>query len=166
MSLHDEETFGRYVMGAYPGLLRRARLLVGDHGHAEDLVQVSLELLYAHWRRVRQPDAYVRTVMARKVIGLRARRWNNELPTDPLPEAAAEADSVNAFELNASVRQALTALPAEQRAVLVLRYFDDCSEAEIATTLGCSTGTVKSRAARALAALRASGLLAEEGQLR
>ena len=164
--MHDEETFGRYVMAAYPGLLRRARLLLGDRGHAEDLVQVSLESLYTHWRRVRQPDAYVRTVMTRKVISLRARRWSNELPTDPLPESAPKVDYVTELDLSASVRQALMALPVEQRAVLVLRYFDDCSEAEIATTLGCSTGTVKSRAARALATLRQSGLLAEEGQLR
>jgi RNA polymerase sigma-70 factor (sigma-E family) len=160
--LHDEESFGRYVMSAYPALLRRARLLVGDHGLAEDLVQVSLESVYAHWRRVREPDAYVRTVMARKVIGWRARRWNSELPTDPLPDSGSGTDDL---DLASSVRQALMSLPPEQRAVVVLRYFDDCSEADIATVLGCSTGTVKSRAARALATLRANGLLAEEGQM-
>ena len=164
--MRDEESFGRYVMGAYPALLRRARLLVGDHGHAEDLVQVSLESVYAHWRRVQEPDAYVRTVMARKVMGWRARRWNGELPTDPLPETEPGSDRAGELDLSATVRQALMALPPEQRAVVVLRYFDDCSEAEIATALGCSAGTVKSRAARALAALRANGLLAEEGQLR
>lgn len=163
--MRDEESFGRYVMGAYPALLRRARLLVGDHGHAEDLVQVSLESAYAHWRRVEAPDAYLRTVMTRKVVGWRARRWNGELPTHPLPETAG-ADAVSDSDLSASVRQALLSLPPEQRAVVVLRYFDDCSEAEIAAALGCSTGTVKSRASRALAALRANGLLAEEGQMR
>jgi RNA polymerase sigma-70 factor (sigma-E family) len=166
VSVHDEESFGRYVMGAYPGLLRRARLLVGDHGHAEDLVQVSLESVYAHWRRVRQPDAYLRTVMARKVIGWNARRWNNELPTDPVPDPACVVGPAGDPDLSASVRQALMTLPPEQRAVVVLRYFDDCSEAEIAVALGCSTGTVKSRASRALAALRTNGLLAEEGQMR
>jgi DNA-directed RNA polymerase specialized sigma24 family protein len=86
--LRDEESFGRYVMEAYPDLVRRAVLLVGDHGHAEDLVQISLASVYAHWRRVREPDAYVRTVMARKAIGWRVRRWHGELPTDPLPESA------------------------------------------------------------------------------
>ena len=160
--MHDEEGFGRYVIDAYPALLRRARLLVGDHGLAEDLVQVSLESVYAHWQRVREPDAYVRTVMARKVIGWRARRWNDELPTDALPDSGSGTDDL---ELASSVRQALMSLPPGQRAVVVLRYFDDCSEADIATVLGCSAGTVKSRAARALATLRANGLLAEEGQM-
>ncbi|HMC40351.1 MAG TPA: SigE family RNA polymerase sigma factor [Acidimicrobiales bacterium] len=162
----DEESFGRYVMEAYPALLRRARLLVGDAGHAEDLVQLALASAFTHWRTVRQPDAYLRTVMARKAIGWRARRWHGELPTDPLPDSADGSVQAGDFDLGGAVRQALMTLPAEQRAVVVLRYFDDCSEADIAAALKCSPGTVKSRASRALAALRASGLLAEEGQMR
>jgi len=86
--VRDEESFGRYVIDAYPALLRRARLLTGDRGLAEDLVQVALVSTYTHWSRVREPDGYVRTVMARKAIGWRARRWNGERPTYPLPEAA------------------------------------------------------------------------------
>jgi RNA polymerase sigma-70 factor (sigma-E family) len=163
--VRDEESFGRYVMDAYPALLRRARLLTGDHSLGEDLVQVALVSTYTHWSKVREPDAYVRTVMARKVIGWRARRWNGERPTFPLPEAAGDGNGPD-VELSEAVRRALWALPPEQRAVVVLRYFDDCSEAEIAATLHCSPGTVKSRAARALAALRDHGLLAEEGLLR
>ena len=162
----DEESFGRYVIESYPMLLRRARLLVGDYGHAEDLVQVSLASAYTHWRRVRQPDAYLRTVMTRKAIGWRARRWHGELPTDPMPDTVDGSDGTGDLDLGGAVRQALMTLPSEQRAVVVLRYFDDCSEADIAAALKCSTGTVKSRASRALAALRASGLLAEEGQMR
>jgi RNA polymerase sigma-70 factor (sigma-E family) len=161
----DEESFGRYVLDAYRGLVRRGVLLVGDRGHAEDLVQVSLTAVYLHWRRVREPDAYVRTVMARTAIGWRARHWNGELPTDPLPDAA-EASSLGDADVSGDVRNALMALPAEQRAVMVLRYFDDCSEAEIAAALKCSVGTVKSRASRALASLRINGLLAEEGQIK
>ena len=164
--MRDEESFGRYVMEAYPDLVRRAVLLVGDHGHAEDLVQISLASVYAHWRRVREPDAYVRTVMTRKAIGWRIRRWHSELPTDPLPEAAGGADWLAECDLSSVVRQALMALPPEQRAVVVLRYFDDCSEADIAAALQCSTGTVKSRASRALVALRTNGLLTEEGHMR
>ena len=72
-------------------------------------------------------------------------------------------DQTSELELADSVRRALTELPAAQRAVVVLRYFEDCSEVETARVLGCSVGTVKSRASRALAALRAGGLLAEEG---
>ena len=164
--MRDEESFGRYVMGAYPDLIRRAVLLVGDHGHAEDLVQISRASVSVHWRRVDQPDAYLRAVMARKAIGWRIRRWHGELPTDPLPESAVGGDWLAESDLSGVVRQALMALPPEQRAVVVLRYFDDCSEADIAAALKCSTGTVKSRASRALASLRANGLLTEEGQMR
>src|SRR5438270_11106213 len=153
-------------MEAYPALLRRARLLVGDAGHAEDLVQLALASAFTHWRTVRQPDAYLRTVMARKAIGWRARRWHGELPTDPLPDSADGSVQAGDFDLGGAGRQALMTLPAEQRAVVVLRYFDDCSEADIAAALKCSPGTVKSRASRALAALRASGLLAVGGQMR
>jgi RNA polymerase sigma-70 factor (sigma-E family) len=164
--VRDEESFGRYVMHAYRSLVGRAFLLVGDRGHAEDLVQVSLAAAYVHWRRVREPDAYLRTVMARQAIGWRARRWNGELPSDHLPDQAGTVDSLAHSDLSGAVRQALMALTSEQRAVVVLRYFDDCSEAEIAETLKCSVGTVKSRASRALASLRANGLLAEEGQIK
>jgi RNA polymerase sigma-70 factor (sigma-E family) len=159
----DEESFGRYVIESYPALVRRARLLIRDTGYAEDLVQMSLASAYRHWRRIRNPDAYVRTVMTRKAIGWRTRRWNGERPTDPLPERPDRGEWTGDSDLAAVVRQALMTLPPGQRAVTILRYFDDCSEAEIASVLRCSTGTVKSRASRAIAALRANGLLAEEG---
>lgn len=164
--MRDEEGFGRYVMEAYPDLLRRATLLVGSRSQAEDLVQSSLAAVYVRWSRVRQPDAYVRTVMTRTAIGWRARRWVGELPTHPLPDTLVAGDRTAQSDLSAAVRTALMELPAEQRAVVVMRYFDDWSEAEIASALDCSAGTVKSRASRALAALRTKGLLAEEGQLR
>lgn len=164
--MRDEESFGRYVMEAYPNLVRRAVLLVGNRSHAEDLVQSSLAAAYGKWGRIRQPDAYVRTVMTRTAIGWRARRWNGETPTDPLPEPPGIPDSIADSDLSSVVKCALMALPAEQRAVVVMRYFDDSTEAEIAAALGCSVGTVKSRASRALASLRSKGLLAEEGQLR
>ena len=164
--MRNEESFGRFVMEAYPGLLRRAFLLVGDRGYAEDLVQTALASAYLHWRRVDEPAAYLRTVMTRTAIGWRARRWNGEHATDPLPDRMQPGDALDGVDLGGVVRRALMSLPVEQRAVVVLRYFDDCSESEIADALGCSAGTVKSRASRALAALRASGLLAEEGQIR
>lgn len=164
--MRDEESFGRYVMESYTGLVRRAVLLVGDRGHAEDLVQTSLAAAYVRWRRVREPDAYLRTVMVRTAVGWRSRRWNGELPTDRVPDGPAERDVLAEWDMSSMVCRALMALPPEQRAVVVLRYFDDCSEADIAATLRCSAGTVKSRASRALASLRSSGLLAEEGQMR
>lgn len=164
--MRDDEGFERFVLDAYPALMRRAFLLVGDHGHAEDLVQTALVAAYQRWRRIREPQAYVRTVMARAAIGWRSRRWRGETPTDRLPEQPHPHDALADADLTDAVRRALLALPVEQRAVVVLRYYDDCSEAEIADVLGCSVGTVKSRASRALTALRAGGLLAEEGNLR
>jgi RNA polymerase sigma-70 factor (sigma-E family) len=164
--VRDDEDFGRFVMESYAGLVRRAFLLVGDAGHAEDLVQTALTAAYLRWWRIRDPSAYLRTVMSRTAIGWRARRWNAELPTDPLPELPQPEDPYGDVVVGDSVRRALMALPGEQRAVVVLRYFDNCTEAEIAKALGCSIGTVKSRASRALAAMRAGGLLAEEGQIR
>lgn len=164
--MRDDEGFERFVLSAYPALMRRAFLLVGDHGHAEDLVQGALTTAYVRWRRVREPHAYLRTVMTRSAIGWRTRRWRGEYPTDPVPDRPDPADALADVDVADAVRRALMGLPAPQRAVVVLRYFEDCSEAEIAGILGCSAGTVKSRAARALASLRASGLLAEEGHLR
>jgi RNA polymerase sigma-70 factor (sigma-E family) len=163
--VRDDESFGRYVLEAYPDLVRRAILLVGDRARAEDLVQASLVAAYGRWSRVRQPDAYVRTVMVRTAIGWRKRRWNAETPTDPLPDTRSTlVDSTAGSDLSAAVRAALMELPPEQRVVVVMRYFDDCSEAEIAAALDCSPGTVKSRTSRALASIRAKGLLSEEGQ--
>ena len=164
--MRDEEAFGRFVLEAYPGLLRRAYFLVGDRGHAEDLVQTALATGYLRWRRIDEPEAYLRTVMARTAIGWRSRRWSSEYPMDPLPDNMASGDAFADVDRLDLVRRALMSLPVEQRAVVVLRYFDDCTEAETARVLGCSIGTVKSRASRALTALRDSGLLAEEGQLR
>jgi RNA polymerase sigma-70 factor (sigma-E family) len=159
----DDDDFTRFVVESYPSLLRRAFLLVGDHGRAEDLVQTSLTSAYRRWNRVRDPAAYLRQVMIRTAIGWRARRWTGELPTDPLPDSVQVQDGTTDLELADVVRRMLMRLPADQRAVLMLRYFEDCSEAETASVLGCSVGTVKSRASRALSALRQSGLLAEEG---
>lgn len=164
--MRDDEGFERFVLDAYPSLLRRAYLLTGDHGHAEDLVQSALTAAYVRWRRVREPQAYLRTVMTRTAVGWGRRRWLGERPTDPVPDRVAPGDVMDELDLADAVRRALMALPATQRAVVVLRYFEDCPEAEVAAILGCSVGTVKSRASRALAALRAGGLLAEEGHVR
>jgi RNA polymerase sigma factor (sigma-70 family) len=101
--------------------------------------------------------------MSRTAIGWRPRRWNGERPTGALPDNAAPGHALADRDTGAIVRQALMALPADQRAVVVLRYYEGCSEAEIAAVLGYAPGTVKSRASRALASLRQSGLLAEEG---
>lgn len=164
--MSQQPDFATFVAESYPTLLRRAFLLVGDHGHAEDLVQTALTTAYPRWRRIREPHAYLRKVMVRTAIGWRRRRWSGEVPTANLPEVAGGLDEIDERMTTESVRRALLALPPPQRAVVVLRYFDGCSEAEIAAALGCSPGTVKSRSSRALAALRADGLLSEAGRVR
>jgi RNA polymerase sigma-70 factor (sigma-E family) len=154
-----EEAFKAFVRARYAGLLRYACLLTADRGHAEDLVQEALTRTYAGWGRLAAPaaaEAYTRTALVRLAVGGRKRRWRGETPTDRLPERPAEELDLASAE---SVRAALAALPAEQRAVLVLRYWEDRTEREIADLLDCRPGTVKSRAARGLAALRAAGLL-------
>ncbi|HEY7225582.1 MAG TPA: SigE family RNA polymerase sigma factor [Micromonosporaceae bacterium] len=156
------EAFAEFVAASYPGLVRTAYLLTGDRGHAEDLVQQCLLATYRSWSRVDEPGAYVRASMARLATRWRSRRWLGEVPTDPVPDARTD-DPVAGVPEALAVRRALGALPAAQRAVLVLRYFDDRSEAEIAEMLHCSVGTVKSRASRALQSLRERGLLREPG---
>jgi RNA polymerase sigma-70 factor (sigma-E family) len=158
--MDDREAFSAFVTGSYRSLVRTAFLLVGDPGHAEDLVQSALIRTMRSWSRLRAPEAataYTRTTLVRLAGRWRARRWHGEIPSVTVPDSP-DADPQSATALD--VRAALATLPWEQRAVLVLRYFDDLTEADTAQVLGCSLGTVKSRANRALAALRATGLLA------
>lgn len=158
-----DEAFREFAATRYAALVRTARLLVTDPGHAEDLTQSALVTTYLHWGRLHQPqaaEAYTRTVLARLAIRAGRRRWRGEIATADLPEHPA-GDDYAAVDTTDVVRRALATLPAEQRVVLVLRYYAQLTEAEIAEALGCSPGTVKSRASRALTALRAGGLLAD-----
>jgi RNA polymerase sigma-70 factor (sigma-E family) len=152
----DEESFGDFVRSRYAGLVRYAYLLTADRGLAEDLVQDALARTYGAWRRVAAPEAYAKATLVRLALRGRRRRWRGETPTAAPPDRPVATDDLDLAE---SVRAALAALPAEQRAVLVLRFWEDRTERQIAELLDCSPGTVKSRAARGLAALRAAGLL-------
>jgi RNA polymerase sigma-70 factor (sigma-E family) len=141
-----------------PALLRSAYLLTGDRHLAQDLVQSSLARAYLRWGRLRDLEAgesYVRRVMVTQAASERRRRWHGEVPTERLPETPETAADLDVRE---ALRTALLRLPAGQRAVLVLRFYEDRSEAETAELLGISRGTVKSRTSRALDALRAAGL--------
>lgn len=152
------EAFDALVASRSPALLRTAYLLCGDRQLAEDLVQTSLSRAYARWGRLRTTEAgesYVRKVMFTQAATSRRRRWHGEVPSAVLPDRAAEGDDL---DLRALLRRALAALPAAQRAVLILRFYEDQSEAQTAALLDISLGTVKSRSSRALAALRTAGL--------
>lgn len=163
--MHDDPSgFSGFVSSRYPALVRYGVLLTGDRGHGEDLVQSALVKTLSAWGRLYpdgQPEAYTRTVMERMAWRMVRRRWRGEIPTEMLPEAAVAGDSYARHDLADAVLAALRQLPATQRIVLVLRYWAGLSEVEIASRLGCSTGTVKSRASRAVAFLRQSKLLVD-----
>jgi RNA polymerase sigma-70 factor (sigma-E family) len=155
-----DEAFRQLVTRRGPALLRTAFLLTGDLASAEDLVQAALTQTYAAWGRLREPAAaegYVRRTMATTYVSW-WRRHRRERVTDAVPEPAVstrDADADLQTVLARSVLWPLLArLPRGQRAVLVLRYYEDLSEAETARQLGCTVGTVKSQASRALARLR------------
>lgn len=149
-----EEEFREFVTARWHALVRSAYLLTGDRGHAEDLVQGALERAHRRWKRVDDPERYVRRVL----VTAAASRWRRvarrpETLTEHLPETAGPDQHARADDRDA-VRRALATLPPRTRAVLVLRYVEDLSEADTAALLGCSVGSVKSQASRGLARLR------------
>lgn len=153
-----EDEFVELVHAAWPSLYRTAILLTGDHGLAEDLVQTALARTYARWGKVREPAAahgYARRALVTQTTSwYRRRSTRNERPTEVLPERASGADTGTAVSDRVDVTAALRELPPRQRAVIVLRYYDDLSVQETADALGVATGTVKSQTSVALARLR------------
>ena len=150
-------SFETFVRESSPALARLAFLLTGDRQLGEDLVQTALSKVLPHWSRIvagGDPGPYVRTVMVRTAIGWRRRRWNGEKPANTLPEPTAASDFSAALDTRERLRAVLSTLPIRQRAVVVLRFYEDRSETEVAQLLGCSVGTVKSQAAKALSKLR------------
>ena len=142
--------FEEFVVARRGALLRTAYLLTGNHHDAEDLVQSALIKVVPKWKRIKnRPEPYVRKVLARDSVSRwRSRRWR-EVSTDVVPEAT-HHDSTDRIELLEDLRK----LSPRQRAVLVLRYFDDLTEVDTAEALGISVGTVKSHARDALQRLR------------
>ncbi|HEY3556326.1 MAG TPA: SigE family RNA polymerase sigma factor [Kribbella sp.] len=147
----DAVSFDAFVAARSRALLRTAYLLTRDHALAEDLVQTALAKAWFHWSRIREdnPEPYVRRVLVTTYASWWRRRWNSEIPTEELPEATAPAghDRLDLWD-------AIARLPRRQRAVIVLRFYEDLSEAETARLMGSSVGTVKSQTAKALAKLR------------
>ncbi|MFI6787676.1 SigE family RNA polymerase sigma factor [Nonomuraea sp. NPDC050383] len=150
----EEHSFGEFVAARATSLLRVAYLACGNEAEAEDLLQTALERTYKNWDRVRadSPEPYVRRVIVNTAISrARRRKILSIIPTRVLPETPARSADV---DLRHVLMDALRDLPPRQRAVVVLRYWEDLSEAQAAEVLGCSVGTVKSQASKALAKLR------------
>lgn len=158
----SQPAFEEFAAARYGSLLRSAFVLTGDRGHAEDLVQGALMRAYPAWRHgaPEHPEAYVRKVMVRLALRWRRRLSSGEVPVAQVPERLS-LDAAAAVDLGLALQGALRELSVQHRAVVVLRHLAGLSEVETAEVLGCSVGTVKSRSSRALAALRASGLLDE-----
>jgi RNA polymerase sigma-70 factor (sigma-E family) len=164
------DDFREFVRARLDRLSRAAYLLSGSHAEAEDLLQATLIKVARHWDRVaatRDPESYVRKVLYHEHVGIwRRRRWL-EQPVATVPDRRAAPDTTDITVRRLVLGQALSRLTGRQRAVVVLRYFEDLSEVDTARVLGCSVGTVKSQTSHALKRLRQlapelSDLLAEE----
>jgi RNA polymerase sigma-70 factor (sigma-E family) len=152
-----DDGFRDFVVAATPALSRSAYLLTGDHQLAEDLLQSALANTYRHWRRVRDgnPRAYVRRAMVHEHTSWwRRGRASERLSPDPPPGRDRADDPADRTAARLTLAAALARLTPRQRAVIVLRYYDDQTEAETARLLGCTVGTVKRHAHEALARLR------------
>jgi RNA polymerase sigma-70 factor (sigma-E family) len=157
-----EADFESFVARSGRSLLRTAWLITGDQGHAEDIVQTALERTARHWTGISgEPEAYAR----RSVVNLATDRWRrrsarvSEIPLGSGPTAAGAApDATSLVDLRHDLLSDLRSLPPRERAVLVLRYFNDLDEAATAQALGVSVGTVKSSASRGLSRLRTRAL--------
>ncbi|MEU9831669.1 SigE family RNA polymerase sigma factor [Streptosporangium sp. NPDC048047] len=149
-----EGDFGAFVAARATALLRVAYLACGNKAEAEDLLQTALERTYKNWDRVRyeRPEPYVRRIIINTAISqARRRAILNIIPMRILPDRAARSTDVDLRHL---LMDALRGLPPRQRAVVVLRYWEDLTEAQTAEVLGCTVGTVKSQTSKAMAKLR------------
>jgi RNA polymerase sigma-70 factor (sigma-E family) len=159
----DDAAFREYVLARGTALLRMAIMLTGNRADAEDLVQAALAKTYLSWGKINDRaalDAYVRRAMVNTHISWWRRRKLEEFPTDELPDQVV-ADHSGESDMAEVVRRALDRLPRRMRAAVMLRYFEDMTEPEIAAALGISLGTVKSTVSRAVARLRIDAELGE-----
>jgi RNA polymerase sigma-70 factor (sigma-E family) len=155
----DEQAFREFVTARMRPMLRTAHLLSGDWHQAEDVVSTAIVKLYGAWARVRRadnPEAYARQVVVRTWLDERRRPWRREHPTEQLPDDRSHGDSAaDDVARRADLRRLLAELPARQRAVLVLRFYEDLSVEQTAEILGCSQGAVKTLTSRSLDRIRA-----------
>ncbi|MEV4673614.1 MULTISPECIES: SigE family RNA polymerase sigma factor [Actinomadura] len=151
MNREARESFAAFVAARSGSLIRTAYVLAGDQHAAEDLLQNALAKTAARWGRVRDnPEGYVRRAMYNEQVNRWRRRRRESVVAEPpdLPSAGPDVD------LRLALERALLALPPRKRAVLVLRYYEDLPEREVAAIMGCSVGTVRSQTHRAIARLR------------
>jgi RNA polymerase sigma-70 factor (sigma-E family) len=162
-----DEEFANFVDGRFTALQQFGYLLTGEWHLAEDLVQTSLTKVWFHRKSLRSISAlesYTRTVMVNTSTQWWRRKWKGETPTEFLPEPAAPSQ-YGVVEDRDRLLRALATLPRRTRAALVLRYFEDLPDAEVAQIMGCSPSTVKSSVSRGLAKLREHHLLADSDSL-
>jgi RNA polymerase sigma-70 factor (sigma-E family) len=153
----DYTGFNRLLRERSPAMLRTAFLFTGDHYLAEDLLQAALTKTYLRWGNLREEaagEAYVRKVMASIYTRWYRRKWNAEYPTENLPERGVLDNPYGASEDRLLAAQLLASLSRRQRAVVVLRFYEDMSERDVAEALGMSVGTVKSTTSAALGKMR------------
>jgi RNA polymerase sigma-70 factor (sigma-E family) len=149
--VREPDGFGEFVAANSRALLRAAWLLTGNWSAAEDLVQTALAAAWPRWTTINNPTSYVHRVMTTTYLRWQRRRWTGEVATESLPEVETGSDDPESRRV---LLDALSTLPRQQRAAIVLRYFADLSEADTAAALGCSVGAVKSHTSRAVAKLR------------
>ena len=152
------ESFEEYVTARGPSLLRLAYVLCGDHHLAEDIVQEVLARMHDRWRRVDHadhPDAYVRRAVVREYLSWRRRRSSREIALAEPPSPGAHGPEARVAARDEMWRL-LAGLSRAQRVVLVLRFYEDLPDDEIAAVLGCSPATVRVHASRGLSRLRAT----------
>jgi len=167
MSVGGRVAFGDYARERSSALLRAAQAITGNRADAEDLVQATLIKAYQSWDRIADQavlDSYVRRVMVNTHISGWRRRRVDEYPTDELPDSPA-ADGTDDSDLHDVVQRAVDRLPRQMRAAVMLRYYDDMTEPEVAAALGVSVGTVKSTVARAVAKLRNDAELGADAEI-
>lgn len=156
----NQVPFEDFVAARAGALRRTAYLLTRDHHLAEDLTQTVLAKAWRRWTRINgSPEAYVHRILVNEHVSWRRRRWNGERPTEILPEDAGP-NPTDAVGLRSDLWEAVGRLPKRQRTTLVLRLYEDLTEAQTAHLMGCSVGTVKSQMSKALSRLRRDPKLA------
>ena len=150
-------TFDEYLLASLPGLLRYAVMLTGDAHLAEDVVQDTMVRVHTHWRRVQaadSPDRYVRRMVTNTYLSWRRGGWFRRAVTMPVVPELRVPDGTDEVTVRHEMWERLAGLPGRQRAALVLRYYEDLPDADIADALDCAAGTVRSLISRGLESLR------------